>query len=134
MGTFSLVAFYTANALANLQAKYIPPLNFNATANSLARVNNKTYIDTTHFLSDLNVEAKVIAATAITFWVGIIHILMFTGQLGFITQYFSEPFIKSFTCAYSIHIFTSQLKNLFGLPMTSYNGIFKVPKVSLNFI
>ena len=127
-----MVAFYTANALANIQTKYIPPLKFNATANSIAQANNKTFIDTTYFLSDTNVEAKVLAATAIAFWVGVVHILMFIGQLGFITQYFSEPFIKSFTCAYSIHIFTSQLKNLFGLPMISYNGIFKIPKVSSN--
>ena len=92
-------------------------------------MNKSGYIDHTHFLASTNIEAKVLAASAIGFWVGLIHILMFVCQLGFITQYFSEPFIKSFTCAYSLHIFTSQLKNLFGSPMTSFNGVFKIPKV-----
>ena len=131
-GTFSLVAFLTASALSNLSPTYIPPVKFNQTANNIYKTQNPSlYVDPSKFLSIDYTQAKVLAATAICFWVGIVHIFMFIFQLGFLTQYLSESFIASFTCGYSVHIFSSQLKNLFGLPMSSYNGIFKVIKVRI---
>ena len=129
MGTFSVVSLLTASTISNISKKYIPPLGFNETMNNLLQNDTDSYIDTTYFLSVSYTEAKVLAATAIAFWVGIIHCIMFIFQLGFITQYIAEPFIISYTCAYSVHIFTSQLKNVFGVRMVSYNGIFKLPKV-----
>ena len=129
MGTFSVVSLLTASTISNLSKKYIPPVGFNETMNSLLENDSESFIDTSYFLSDSHTEAKVLAATAIAFWVGIIHCIMFIFQLGFITQYIAEPFIVSYTCAYSVHIFTSQLKNIFGVKMISYNGVFKLPKV-----
>lgn len=128
MGTFSVVSLLTATTLSNLSKKYIPAVGFNYTANSYLINDTEHYIDTSYFLHDSNTEAKVLAATAIAFWVGIFHCVMFVCQLGFLTQYLSEPFIISYTCAYSVHIFTSQLKNLFGVQMILYNGPFKLPK------
>ena len=60
-----------------------------------------------------------------------IHSVMFLFQLGFITQYLSEPFINSFTAGAAIHVFTSQMKFIFGLKLTSFVGPFKIIRVFL---
>lgn len=39
-------------------------------------------------------------------------------------------FCGRFTCAASFHVFTSQLKSVFGLPLTEFYGPFKIIKVS----
>jgi MFS superfamily sulfate permease-like transporter len=59
---------------------------------------------------------------------------MFIFQLGFITQYLSEPFINSFTAGASIHVFTSQMKFIFGIKLPSFVGPLKIIKVFFNFI
>lgn len=56
--------------------------------------------------------------------------LGFSG-LGFITSYFSDTFISSYTCASAIVVIKSQVKSLFGLENTiRYSGIYNIPKVT----
>ena len=129
MGTFAVVSLLTAAAISKYEGKYAPPVGFNSTINDQLKLENKTYIDTSNFLSTSNERARVLFAMSLTIWVGIIHCVMFIFQLGFITQYLSEPFIKSFTAGASIHVFTSQMKFIFGIKLTGYVGLFKIIKV-----
>ncbi len=112
----------TAASISNIQAKYVPPIGFEAS--------NSTNVDTSNFLSLDRTQALVNLAQTFTFFVAIIQLLMFILQLGFLSIYLSEPLIEALTSGASIHIVTAQLGNLFGLTLTEGSGFFKVPKVS----
>ena len=133
MGTFSATAPMISSILANLEQKYVPPVGFNRTTygNILLNKSNESDIpcDTSLFLSDNRNKALILIAMACTFWVGIIQILMFIFQLGFLTTYLSEPFINSFLAGCAVHNFTSQLRFLFGIHLTRFTGLFQMPKV-----
>lgn len=61
---------------------------------------------------------------------GIIQVGMYFLQLGFVTDYLSEPMVNGFLAGSALHVLTSQLKLLFGFKLTAYDGVFKVPKVT----
>ena len=63
------------------------------------------------------------------FWVGVIQCILFLFQFGFMTSYLVEPFLNGFLTGSAVHVGTSQLKFLFGVKLTGYAGIFKIPKV-----
>ena len=113
-----------------MSSLYVPPLNFNQTLNEFHWVNNSTeYIDNSKFLSvDRNTALTQIASSQ-CFWVGMIHFLMGLFQLGFLCTLFTETLIKGFTAASAVLVCTSQLKSIFGLPLTRYYGPFNLIKV-----
>ncbi len=133
MGTFAVISLMVASTIHKLEGKYAPPIGFNSTLNDLNRTNNLPFIETKDFLSTSNEHARVLIAKAQCFWVGVIHLIMSVFQLGFITSYLSEPFINSFTAGASIHVFTSQMKFIFGIKLTSFEGAFNIIKVSQIF-
>ena len=55
-------------------------------------------------------------------------------QLGFVTIFLSESLISGYTTGAAVHVFTSQLKHIFGLQIPSIRGILNVPKVNSIFI
>ena len=55
-------------------------------------------------------------------------------QLGFVTIFLSESLISGYTTGAAVHVFTSQLKHIFGLQIPSIRGLLNVPKVSSLFI
>ena len=61
---------------------------------------------------------------------GIIQVGMYFLQLGFVTDYLSEPMVNGFLAGAALHVCTSQLKLLFGFKLASYDGVFKIPKVT----
>jgi MFS superfamily sulfate permease-like transporter len=135
IGTFAVVSLMVSDTLAKLEPKYAPPIGFNMTIyeNNIAN-NISNQVDVTYFLSENRETARVLIAMANAFWVGIFQIIMFFFQLGFITSYLSEPFINSFLAGSAVHVFTSQLKFIFGIKLTAYSGAFKIPKVKRDFL
>ena len=125
MRTIAIIALLTGSAITDLSAKYIPPIDFNQTQNELLRLNNKAFIDASNFVSSSPETAKVLVASGIAFWVGAIYLFMPIFQLGIITQLLTETFVNGFTSAYACHVFTSQLKSLFGISLTTYTVWFK---------
>ena len=130
-GTISIGALLTGIAITDLSAKYVPPVGFNATLNELNQLNNLSFIDTSNFLSTSVDTAKILVAGGLAFWIGVIYLIMFVFQLGFITQYLTEPFVNSFTCGYAMQVIASQLKSMFGLHIKADVGAFKLPKVKI---
>ena len=120
LGTFAVVSLMVADTLSSMETKYAPPVGFNSTD-----------ISNTTFLSPNREKARIMIVMANAFWVGVIQVGMSVCQLGFITSYLSEPLVNSFLAGTSVHVGTSQLKFLFGLHMTPYTGLFKIPKVNL---
>lgn len=88
IGTFAVISLMVASTIADLEPKYVPPVGFNASniTNPEAAKNYLSY--------DRN-SARVMIAMANCFWVGVIQLIMSIAQLGFITQYLSEPMVNS---------------------------------------
>ena len=130
MGTFAVVSLMVANVLADLEPKYAPPVGFNRLIYEENLKNNiSNGFEATHFLSDDREKARVLIVMANAFCVGIVQLIMFVFQLGFLTSYLSEPFVNSYLAGCAVHVFTSQMKFLFGIHLTSFVGILKIPKV-----
>jgi len=57
-------------------------------------------------------------------------------RLGFVTVYLSDPLISGFTTGAACHVFTSQIKHVFGIETGRYSGVFKLIYVShvLNYL
>lgn len=124
LGTDSIIALLTASAIFRLNEKYVPPVDFHQ--------NNFTNIDVSNFLSLDRTEALVNLCQTLTFFVAIIQLIMFLFQLGFLSIYLSDPLIGALTSGASIHIIAAQFNNLFGISLVEKDGLFKLPKVSIN--
>ena len=132
-GTISIGALLTGIAITDLSKKYVPPAGFNSTINEQNQLHNGSFIDSSNFVSISTDVAKILVAGGLAFWIGVIYLIMFVFQLGFITQYITEPFVNSFTCGYAMHVIATQLKSLFGLHIQAYVGAFKLLKVNKLF-
>lgn len=64
--------------------------------------------------------------TALTFLVGLYHIIMAALKLGTLSSLLSEPLVNGFTTAAAIHVITSQTKDLFGIAIPRHSGAFKI--------
>ncbi|KAL8599589.1 hypothetical protein ACOMHN_065198 [Nucella lapillus] len=71
-------------------------------------------------------EAKLGFAMAVTFAVGCVQLLLGLLRLGFLTVYLSDPLISGFTTGAACHVFTSQIKHIFGVEIGRYYGPFKL--------
>ncbi|KAM4044774.1 solute carrier family 26 member 10-like isoform 2-T2 [Anomaloglossus baeobatrachus] len=67
-------------------------------------------------------------AAAIAFLMGLIMVIMFVLQLGFLSTYLSEPIVKAFTNAAAFHVTVSQIQNMMGLPLPRATGSFAIFK------
>ncbi len=87
--------------------------------------------------SDIDIEKRlrVSIATSICLLAGVFQLLLGLSGLGFISYYLSNAFISGYTCGSAIHVFVSQIKDVFGLKKTlKYEGVFKIPKVNISHI
>ncbi|XP_045165189.2 sulfate transporter-like [Mercenaria mercenaria] len=82
--------------------------------------------DDTAAVSDEELELRLQFAMSVTFLSGAIQLLMSIFRLGFITEYLSDALISGFMTGVSCHIFTSQVKHLFGVKHGRYTGVFKL--------
>jgi MFS superfamily sulfate permease-like transporter len=72
---------------------------------------------------------------SLTLLVGIIQMGLGASGLGFLTSYFSDTFISSYTCGSAIHVIKSQLKDLLGITNSiRFSGLFNIQKSSLDLI
>jgi len=55
-------------------------------------------------------------------------------KFGFVTIYLSDPLTRSLTFGASIHVFSSQIKHVFGVKIGQFSGPLKLVYVSLDFI
>lgn len=52
-------------------------------------------------------------------------------RLGSLIRYFSVPMTSGFTVGVAVHVFTTQVKNVLGLKLPRFPGLFTIPYVSL---
>lgn len=76
------------------------------------------------------IYTPVQVATALCFVVGVLQLVMFLLRLGAVSSLLSETLVSGFTTGAAIHVFTSQVKDLFGLRLTPTTGYFEIILVS----
>uniref|UniRef100_A0A8D3E7A0 Solute carrier family 26 member 5 n=1 Tax=Scophthalmus maximus TaxID=52904 RepID=A0A8D3E7A0_SCOMX len=69
---------------------------------------------------------RVQVAVMLTTLVGIIQILFGVLRFGFVTIYLTEPLVRGFTTAASLHVFVSQLKYLLGVKTQRFCGVLSI--------
>lgn len=77
-------------------------------------------------MSPEELSVRLSVAMSLTFMVGIIQLFMGITRLGFVTVYLSDPLISGFTTGAACHVFTSQIKHVFGVTTPRYSGAFKL--------
>jgi len=79
------------------------------------------------------IACKVGVAAAVTFTAGLIQFGMGLLRLGFVTIYLSEPLTRAFTTGAAMHVFTSQVKHVFGISTDNYSGPLKLIYTYIDF-
>ncbi|GAV08961.1 hypothetical protein RvY_18577 [Ramazzottius varieornatus] len=125
VGTFAVVSLMTSKIVRDYEHREAKVLTDAGLASNWTQDNEG---------HEENVAARVYALITVAFCVGIWQMGLGLFGLGSLTVYLSDQLIKGFTCGASFHVFTSQLKPVFGLRnMTSHSGAFKLIKSYGNF-
>ncbi|NXI41916.1 S26A6 protein, partial [Galbula dea] len=66
--------------------------------------------------------ARVELVATITVLTGIFQVALGLLQFGFVVTYLSDPLVRGYTTAASVHVLISQLKNVFGVSVGEHSG------------
>ncbi|NXO82184.1 S26A6 protein, partial [Sitta europaea] len=71
---------------------------------------------------ELRDAARVELVATITVLTGIFQVALGLLQFGFVVTYLSDPLVRGYTTAASVHVLVSQLKNVFGVSQGEHSG------------
>ncbi|XP_046551953.1 sulfate transporter-like [Haliotis rubra] len=125
MGTIAVVSLMIAAVLDTRLAADIPGTTFNFT-----QPGNLTDLD----IERATDSRKIEIATALTLVSGLVMMVLGKLGMGFLTTYMSEYLISGFTTGVAVHVVSSQTKNVLGLKVKRFNGVFKVVKTWIEIL
>ncbi|XP_067095219.1 solute carrier family 26 member 6-like [Osmerus mordax] len=109
IGTFAVISVMVGSVTERM-APNSDFMNYNGT-------NGTAVLDTV-----MQDAYKVQVASSLSLLVGIFQILMGLVRFGFLATYLSEPLVRGYTTAAAIQVVLSQLKFIFGVDQTKFNG------------
>lgn len=123
MGTVAVVSLMTGSIVSQLKEKpgIITVEPYNVTGGNYTT----TTPGTPDLISALDVEKMALAAS-VCFLVGVIQVLFGVFRLGFVTTYMSDPLVSGFTTGAAVHVFTSQVKYIFGLKIKRFPNLYQI--------
>ncbi|GAB6029462.1 hypothetical protein CHUAL_005218 [Chamberlinius hualienensis] len=125
IGTFAVICLMLSKSVDKLANKpdFTPAVTLTVTPNhtSLIPSNITEAVDFSQAT-----YSPVEVVVVVCFVVGIIQILMGLLHLGALSVYLSDTLISGFTTGAAMHVFTSQVKNLFGFQIPVRNGMLKI--------
>lgn len=122
IGTFAVISLMVGSVVdKGMAAKGIQLHTWNETIESNG---NTTYEIMSNEAEVL--QAKLEFAMAVTFAAGCVQLLLGCMRLGFLTVYLSDPLVSGFTTGAACHVFTSQIKHIFGIKTGRYYGALKL--------
>ncbi|RTG87072.1 uncharacterized protein DC041_0005289 [Schistosoma bovis] len=119
-GTMAVVSLLTGDFLDRV---------IHLKADSIKSANEALYGNMTHNDTSLHdaEQFRIPYALALGFSVGIVQLLMGLFRLGSLIRYFSVPMTSGFTVGVAVHVFTTQVKNVLGLKLPRFPGLFTIP-------
>ncbi|CAH8572225.1 unnamed protein product [Schistosoma guineensis] len=120
IGTMAVVSLLTGDFLDRV---------IHLKADSIKSANEALYGNMTHNDTSLHdaEQFRIPYALALGFSVGIVQLLMGLFRLGSLIRYFSVPMTSGFTVGVAVHVFTTQVKNVLGLKLPRFPGLFTIP-------
>ncbi|KAK3099221.1 hypothetical protein FSP39_001159 [Pinctada imbricata] len=138
MGTVAVVSLMIGSVVSNIADTTSISGAFNSDMGNNSLLNGSfmdnmttteatTGIPTIRKLTDHEMGLKKIAlASSICFLVGVIQIVFGFLRFGFVTTYMSDPLVSGFTTGAAVHVFTSQVKYIFGLKIPRFGNMFQI--------
>ncbi|NXX98266.1 S26A6 protein, partial [Centropus bengalensis] len=108
-GPFAVISVMIGSVTDSL----VPSENFLESVNG----SNTTIVN-----EELRDATRVELVATITVLTGIFQVALGLLQFGFVVTYLSDPLVRSYTTAASVHVLISQLKNVFGVSVAEYSG------------
>lgn len=78
------------------------------------------------YASDGAPYTPIDVATAVTLMVGLVQTCMYVMRMGAACAVLSETLVSGFTAAAGVHVVTSQIKELLGVPISGHDGLFQI--------
>ncbi|XP_055336026.1 solute carrier family 26 member 10-like isoform X2 [Paramacrobiotus metropolitanus] len=131
-GTFAIASIMTSKvvqryALAGSNSELLHSITSNMTQLQTVEVTNPGDLDA-------NLELRITVLVALTVTVGIWQLIMGILGLGYLSIYLSDQLVKGFTTGAAFHVFTSQLRSIFGLrKLKEYSGALKLVYAYIDF-
>ncbi|XP_044260384.1 prestin-like isoform X1 [Tribolium madens] len=113
IGTFAIVCLMTGKVVNQYS--------------SIEILQNGTVVTTPSPNPEMPLYTNVEVATTVTFAVAMIQLVMYFLRLGVVSTLLSETLVNGFTCASAFHVVSSQIKDLFGIPIKKRRGNFGFP-------
>lgn len=123
MGTVAVVSLMVGSVVSTLEAG---PTQMSSLNTTLGAGNDSLLSNTESVLHDDLVARKIKLAGAITFMAGVVQIILGYCKLGVVTTYMSDSLVSGFTTGAAVHVFTSQVKYVFGLKIKRFSGMFQL--------
>ncbi|XP_071088065.1 prestin-like [Haliotis cracherodii] len=101
--------------MASILEKYDASVAASGVGVSSVDINPDTHCPETKEFSDSDMAKRIEVAGAVTLATGLVTMLAGKLGLGFVINFMSNALITGFTVGVSIHVCTSQIKNIFGL-------------------
>ncbi|BFZ14917.1 hypothetical protein BsWGS_17956 [Bradybaena similaris] len=77
-------------------------------------------------LSEQEIAYKISIAATVAFVTGLIQIGLGLLQVGFVTTYMGDSLVSGFTTGAALHVFTSQVKYVFGISIPRFPNLFQI--------
>ncbi|OWF37231.1 solute carrier family 26 member 10-like isoform X2 [Mizuhopecten yessoensis] len=137
MGTVAVVSLMTGSVLARLGPQYTEEVagrGWSGNGTEMFFGNSSVNMSTTtpgappvNLLSKHDIDMQKIAiVSSFCLLVGIIQVIFGACRLGFVTTYMSDPLVSGFTTGAAVHVFTSQVKYIFGLDIPRFGNLFQI--------
>ncbi|KAL5011786.1 hypothetical protein ScPMuIL_010337 [Solemya velum] len=119
MGSVAVVSLMVGGVLERYNGGVTPVETFNSTS---------VEVEPSRPSADL-LSMKIGIATTLSLMVGLFQVALGCMRLGMVTSYMSDPLVSGFTTGAAVHVFTSQVKYIFGLKISRHPGLFQLVKV-----
>ncbi|XP_061430135.1 prestin-like isoform X1 [Lethenteron reissneri] len=132
IGTFAVLSVMVGDVTERVAPDedfLLPPANLTGT--------NQTLSSMRLSLEGIDVaardQARVSVAIAVTFLCGIFQLSLGMLRFGVVATYLSEPMVRGFTTACSIHVCVTQFKYMFGVSVSRYSGPLAIVYTTIEF-
>ncbi|XP_048774241.1 prestin-like isoform X2 [Ostrea edulis] len=136
MGTVAVVSLMTGSVVSNIspqKSNSVLPTGLSAnntyindTMGGNDTLSLTTMLPTIASADDDFVMQKLALASSMCFLVGVVQVIFGACRLGFVTTYMSDPLVSGFTTGAAVHVFTSQVKYVFGLKIPRFPNLFQI--------
>uniref|UniRef100_A0A8C4X4Y8 Solute carrier family 26 member 5 n=1 Tax=Erpetoichthys calabaricus TaxID=27687 RepID=A0A8C4X4Y8_ERPCA len=114
IGTFAVISLM----IGGVVVREAPDAMFDITAG------NDTDVTVLQARTEARDAMRVKIAAGVTLLAGLIQFCLGLLRFGFVAIYLTEPLVRGFTTAASVHVLLSQLKYLFGIKTSRFSGPF----------